>query len=368
MIRTERLSFEYKKHLLDFKFEAGTSRGVLKQKETFFIIVRSSNIRKSYFGLGEAGPLPKLSLDDIPDFENKLAQICIELSSVAIELNQTNIYDFVKVNIPESLPSIRFAFESALMDFANGGTRLIYNSEFVSHRKPIFINGLIWMGEREFMMDQIDQKLQDGYDCIKMKIGAIDFDQECELLAYIRSKFDKNQITLRVDANGAFSADEALAKLNSLAEFDLHSIEQPIQKGQISQMAHLCNISPIRIALDEELIGMYGINNKANLLHQINPQFIILKPTLLGGFRETSEWIEIAESMDIAWWVTSALESNIGLNAIAQYTASFDTILPQGLGTGQLYYNNIESPLMIESGTLVYEQNNPWVLNQKNLI
>lgn len=360
MSKTERLFFECKKHILDFKFEAGTSRGVLRQKETFFIIVRSSKNPKGFFGVGEAGPLPKLSLDDIPNFEIRLKQICADLSSSEVEMEESQIYDFVGENIPESLPSVRFAFESALLDYSHGGKRLIFDSEFVSQRKPISINGLIWMGEKDFMLEQIDLKLQDGYGCIKMKIGAIDFDQECDLLAYIRSKFDKNQITLRVDANGAFSKDEALAKLKRLAQFDLHSIEQPIRQGQVFEMAELCKLTPVRIALDEELIGVYGFDNKSALLQKIKPQYIILKPTLLGGYKETKEWIKIAENMKIAWWMTSALESNIGLNAISQFTATFDPSLPQGLGTGQLYHNNIASPLMIESGTLVYDKNISW--------
>lgn len=359
MNKKERLFFESKKHVLDFKFDAGTSRGVLKQKETYFVIARSSK-NSNIFGIGEAGPLPKLSLDDLPDFEYQLTQICNNLSNTEIELEQSQIFDFVKKNIPESFPSIRFAFESALLDYLNGGKRLIFDSGFIYKREPISINGLIWMGEKDFMLEQIDKKLQEGFDCIKMKIGAIDFVQECDLLAYIRSKFDKNTITLRVDANGAFSPDKALEKLKRLAEFDLHSIEQPIRQGQISDMSQLCQASPVPIALDEELIGIYGSDNKKTLLQNIHPQFIILKPTLLGGFRETKEWIEVAESMGIDWWLTSALESNIGLNAISQFTATFDSSLPQGLGTGQLYNNNIESPLLIESGTLVYDQNLLW--------
>ncbi|WP_041779709.1 o-succinylbenzoate synthase [Belliella baltica] len=359
MNKIKRLFFECKKHILDFKFDAGTSRGVLKQKETYFVIVKSNNA-PFIFGIGEAGPLPKLSLDDLPDFESKLNQICKELSNLEVELSQEEIFDFVKINIPESLPSIRFAFESALLDYSNKGKRLIFDSKFVSQREAIPINGLIWMGEKDFMLEQIDRKLQEGYDCIKMKIGAIDFEQECDLLAYIRSKFDKNQITLRVDANGAFAPEEALQKLNKLMDFDLHSIEQPIRQGQILKMSDLCKKTPVPIALDEELIGIFGLKNKTQLLKQINPQYIILKPTLLGGFRETKEWIEIAQSLNISWWMTSALESNVGLNAIAQFTATFDTILPQGLGTGQLYHNNINSPLIIESGYLVYDQKAKW--------
>ncbi len=359
MKKLENLSFDYQKHILDFKFDAGTSRGVLKQKETFYIAAWERD-SPNVIGYGEAGPLPKLSIDDLPDFELILRSIIDQLNVAVLSLEPTALNDLVHQYIPDAYPSIMFAIETALLDLRNGGKRLIFDSKFVSKREPIPINGLIWMGDRTFMLEQIDKKLEEGYNCIKMKIGAIDFDQECDLLAYIREKFDKSKITLRVDANGAFSAKEALDKLERLAQFDLHSIEQPIRQGQQELMAYLCKNTPLPIALDEELIGVNGIANKKNLLARINPQYIILKPTLIGGFQACDEWIGLAEEMGIGWWMTSALESNIGLNAIAQYTACFTTDIPQGLGTGQLYHHNIASPLKIEQGTLVYDLNEEW--------
>jgi L-alanine-DL-glutamate epimerase-like enolase superfamily enzyme len=213
------------------------------------------------------------------------------------------------------------------------------------------------MGEKDFMLEQINEKFEQGFDCIKMKIGAIDFKQELELLTYIRERYSKDQITLRVDANGAFSPEEALAKLHELAEFDLHSIEQPIAAGNWEAMRKLCEATPLPIALDEELIG---VENKGELLDAIRPQHIILKPTLLGGILETKEWITLAEERNIGWWMTSALESNIGLNAIAQLADSLGASIPQGLGTGKLYQNNLKSPLEIDQGHIRYNSQIVW--------
>ncbi|WP_317170122.1 o-succinylbenzoate synthase [Rhodocytophaga rosea] len=260
--------------------------------------------------------------------------------------------------IGNTLPAIQFGVETALLDLRNGGKRIIFKNDFSAGKTGIPINGLIWMGKPEFMRQQIDEKLMQGYTCLKLKIGALDFDKECELLGYIRKQYPAEQITLRVDANGAFSTGDALEKLKILAQYDLHSIEQPIRQGQWSEMASLCRHTPLLIALDEELIGV--IDKKQELLQTIHPQFIILKPSLLGGFHHSLEWIKLAEKMNIGWWITSALESNIGLNAISQFTASLNNPLPQGLGTGQLYSNNITSPLEISKGYLHYNLARSW--------
>lgn len=212
------------------------------------------------------------------------------------------------------------------------------------------------MGDERFMLDQIDQKLKSGFSCIKIKIGAIDFDQECKILKSIRDKYSPDDIELRVDANGAFSKENVVEKLKTLSKFNIHSIEQPVKQGQLELMSELCLKTPIPIALDEELIGVFGFKNKMNLLEGIKPQYIILKPTLLGGLYETKEWISIAEELSIGWWITSALESNIGLNAVAQLTAEYNVDLPQGLGTGGLYFNNFPSPLSLEKEELFYRK------------
>jgi o-succinylbenzoate synthase len=263
----------------------------------------------------------------------------------------------LKEVLPFELPSIRFGLETAILDWMNGGKKRILANAFYDAQKPIPINGLIWMGDREFMLKQIDQKLKEGFNCIKMKIGAIDFEQETELLGYIRAKFSPEQIILRVDANGAFSPEEAMKKLEKLAEYHIQSIEQPIPAGNIQDMRALCQVTPLAIALDEELIG---VQDKVNLLDGIQPQHIILKPTLVGGILETQEWIKLAEERNIGWWMTSALESNIGLNAISQLASTFGSDIPQGLGTGKLYHNNLESPLEIQSGFIRYNPEIDW--------
>jgi L-alanine-DL-glutamate epimerase-like enolase superfamily enzyme len=210
------------------------------------------------------------------------------------------------------------------------------------------------MGNEAFMKQQIDQKLEDGFQCIKLKIGAIDFEEELQLLRYIRQNYTPNQIEIRVDANGAFDSETALVKLNQLSGFKLHSIEQPIAKNQHDRMSELCKTSPIPIALDEELIGVFSLAEKEALLKKIKPKFIILKPSFIGGFRGTKAWIDLAEKYDIGWWITSALESNVGLNAIAQWTYLQKNPLPQGLGTGSLYRNNFDCPLNVANGQLFY--------------
>lgn len=350
------LRFEYLKRTLQFRFDAGTSRGVLRSKDVFWIKVfkaESSDI----CGWGEAAPLVKLSPDDRPDFEEVLVKVLKQMEAIHWILEENTILEKLKEVIPFELPSIRFGLETALLDLKNGGNKRILESPFYDLKEPIPINGLIWMGDREFMLEQIDQKINEGYDCIKMKIGAIDFDQELELLRYIRNRFSTEQITLRVDANGAFPKDEALVKLSKLAELGIHSIEQPIAAGNVEAMRTLCEATPLPIALDEELIG---VESKAELLDQIKPQYIILKPTLVGGILETREWIKLAEERGIGWWMTSALESNIGLNAIAQLTSIYNPTIPQGLGTGKLYHNNLESPLEIKSGLIRYSLGKFW--------
>lgn len=349
----------YAKHQLKFKFDAGTSRGVLKVKDTFYIKV-VSDMFPGVIGYGEAGPLPRLSVDDRPDFEQQIETLCERISGITLPTAEQDLMKEVEDIVPPELPSVRFALEVALLDLMNGGTRKLFENDFYKGTESITINGLIWMGDREFMFEQIQQKLREGYNCIKMKIGSIDFEQEYRLLSFVREQFGPDQITLRVDANGAFSEAEAMNKLDRLAELQIHSIEQPIQQGQIEPMSRLCRNSPVPIALDEELIGVHGLEEKIHLLEQIRPPFIILKPTLLGGIQSTRTWIQLAEERGIGWWMTSALESNIGLNAIAQLTSTCLPDLPQGLGTGQLYHNNIDSPLTINNGKLVYDQTQTW--------
>ena len=353
------LQVHYQPYKLNFRFEAGTSRGVLSEKVSWLIKIYDDS-EPSLVGLGECGPLAGLSIDARPDFEETLQSICQSFNQLDLELYSWNIPIILEQLIGNQWPSIRFGFESAMLDYLNGCKSVIFSNDFVAAHRRIPINGLIWMGTKEFMLRQIEEKIAAGFDTLKLKIGALDFEQERSILKHIRSHFGSHEITIRVDANGAFQPFEAKDKLQKLAEFEIHSIEQPIKAKQLALMAELCETSPIPIALDEELIGTFDYAEKRRLLKSLKPQYIILKPTLLGGFELTREWVETAQRLDIGWWITSALESNVGLNAIAQFTAEFDNQLPQGLGTGQLYHNNIPSPLVIEKGQLYHGAYSSW--------
>ena len=352
------LHFHQKKHALNFKFEAGTSRGTLTSRNSHYVFLTDK--QRGIQGIGEASPLKLLSIDDRHDLDILIREFGAYFTNIPVPTQAKDIYDLVTATIPPELPSLRFAFETALLDLLNGGKRIIFDNDFTRFRAPIPINGLIWMGNETFMMEQVKAKLEAGFDCIKMKIGAIDFEKELAILSFIRSRYTKAQITLRVDANGAFSMAEAPEKLKQLAALELHSIEQPLPPGQLKAMRDLCQQQILPIALDEELIGVTGRDDKLNLLETIRPQYIILKPTLLGGFLSTLEWIEMADQLGIGWWITSALESNIGLNAICQFTAQHPVRLPQGLGTGQLYKNNITSPLEVKQGEIFYNHERHW--------
>ncbi len=344
----------YKKYILDFKRASGTSRGVLHQKETWFIILEQDG----KLGIGECGILRGLSMDDVPNYEATLKWTCEN-----IHLGKDLLWNKLL-----AFPSIQFGIEQAFLSLSAENSFELFPSNFIQKETPIAINGLIWMGDEGFMLEQIQEKLSDGFSCIKMKIGAIDFDAELKLLASIRKKYSKDQIELRVDANGAFSLESALDKLKKLSEYDLHSIEQPVKAGNFSAMKILCEKTPLPIALDEELIGVYKVSEKKKLIETIQPQYMIIKPSFVGGFKGSQEWINIAEENKVGWWITSALESNIGLNAIAQWTYTLDSNLPQGLGTGSLYTNNFESPLSVENGKLLYKENKNWETNLiKNL-
>jgi o-succinylbenzoate synthase len=332
------LKAAYHKYILDFKQPSETSRGVMTDKETWFIIIENNQKK----GVGECGILRGLSCDDRPDYEEKLAWTC-ENIHLGIDQLWEALIEF---------PSIQFGVEMAFQSLASENPFLLFPSAFTNGEKSIPINGLIWMGNEAFMKQQIEIKLAEGFHCLKLKIGAIDFNEELKLLGYIRQNFTPEEVEIRVDANGAFDKSEALNKLNQLAGFKLHSIEQPIQKNNTDSMSELCKSTPIPIALDEELIGVFSLEDKEQLLLKIMPQYIILKPSFVGGFRGTNEWILLAEKYNIKWWITSALESNIGLNAIAQWTFLKEISMPQGLGTGALYTNNFDCQLEVSKGQL----------------
>ena len=352
MARISPFTLSARRYDMDLKHPAGTSRGVLHKKSTYFLCLESES--KIYWG--EAGVFPNLSPESSPDFEQNLNNLITEANA-----NQ---------HLPEPsecqhLPSVAFALEQISHGFSHahqaGRHRFCtYDTSFNRSKTGISINGLIWMGDAVFMQEQIDNKLDLGFSCLKMKIGAIDWGKEIDLLQRIRSRYSAETLTLRVDANGAFSPSDALSKLEDLSRLDIHSIEQPIRQGQWEAMATLCKQSPIPIALDEELIGVTKLEDKKDLLHTIQPQYLIFKPTLLGGFKACEDWIRLASPLSIDYWPTSALESNLGLHAIAQWAGHLNLSIPQGLGTGGMYVNNITTPLEIRGEDLWLRDTLSW--------
>lgn len=342
---------KYHKYILNFKQPSVTSRGVIRAKETYFIVLSEDGKE----GVGECGLFRGLSIDDRHNYEDKLKWVCasifLGLERLLLELKE--------------FPSIQFGLEQAFLSLKGNDKFSLFPSKFTEGKEGLNINGLIWMGDKEFMKTQIEEKIKEGFSCIKMKIGGINFEEELSLIKYIRKEFSAKDIELRVDANGAFQSNKALEKLKRLSEFDLHSIEQPIKQGQLRAMSMLCEFTPLPIALDEELIGVFSVKEKQELLEIIKPQYIILKPSLIGGIKGSNEWIQLSKERNIGWWITSALESNVGLNAIAQYTYSLESNLPQGLGTGGLFTNNFESPLEVENGRLQYNTTKNWEFNLK---
>ena len=348
------LRASYFQKVFHFNFKARTSRGLMKDKTSWFIKIFDEQ-NPAIFGIGECGPLPGLSIDSIPEFDSRVASVVdhINVSSVA-KLDAAKIRTIAGV----SFPSIIFGLETAWMDFQNGGQRVVFENAFI-RGEPIMINGLVWMGDMDFMMDQINSKIAQGFTCLKLKVGGLDFERECDILRYIRKKYFREDIIIRLDANGAFKIDDVLYKLEEMAKYQVHSIEQPMKPG-VAEMEELCRKSPIPVAFDEELIGKETMEQKSLLLEKLKPQFIVLKPTLHGGFQGCEEWISIAESMKIGWWITSALESSIGLNAICQFTANYQTNVHQGLGTGSIYEDNLTSPLSVKEGKIFYDGALSW--------
>ncbi len=336
----------------------------MTQKDSWFLKVWDSE-QPEIFGIGEAGPLPGLSKEKPDDIEDLLSGLVKTLSKdLGVDRLQSDngIYEFINST---SLPSsVIFALETALLDLKNNGTRTIFQNSFLNGQS-IPINGLVWMGGLDFMLQQVSIKIDEGFSCIKLKIGGLNFEKELDILQFIRRKYFRDVITIRLDANGAFKPDQALHKIMDCSRYDVHSIEQPLKAGS-PFLQELCKQSPIPVALDEELIGVTGRSNKIELLEKIKPSFIILKPTLHGGFMGCEEWISLANEREIGWWITSALESNIGLNAIAQFTANYPINTPQGLGTGSIYTDNIPSPLQVKRGALRYNSQENWDLSEIN--
>lgn len=334
------MTLEFCPYNLIFKKPAGTSRGVLKEKITCYLRIYDES-DPSHYGLGEAAVFPGLS----PEADERFFHKLIEL--------QTNIH----LGLPTDLshfPSLQMGLEQAIRDFSGGCRGVYYDSPFLLGRREITINGLIWMGDFDAMIEQIEQKLSEGFKCIKLKIGAIDWKSEVDMIEFIRNRYDRAKVEIRVDANGGFTMDNALPRLKRLADLDVHSIEQPIKAGTPQLMRFLCDVSPLPIALDEELIAKFTTEQKIAMLDEIHPAYIVIKPSLIGGFSGAEEWIKLAQQRNIGWWITSSLESNIGLNALAQWVATLNQSLPQGLGTGMLFTNNISAPVYTDGQYLKY--------------
>ncbi len=332
------LQAAYKKYSLQFKSPVLTSRGSMTHKNGYFLEITDG--KKT--GVGECSFIEGLSIDNLENYEAALKNVC------------ENIHDFIAN--PQQLlieyPSIVFGLETALLDFNSTQKDVLFESDFTKGLKGIPINGLIWMGDENFMQQQIQEKIAQGFKCVKLKVGALDFDTELKIIEGIRKQFSKENIELRLDANGAFNANDVFQKLKTLAEYDIHSIEQPVKPKQFELMHEICASGIMDVALDEELIGVFNKEQRTVLLEKINPQYIILKPSLLGGFASCDEWIEIATRKNIGWWATSALESNVGLNAIAQWVFTKYSSMPQGLGTGGLFINNTAGKNLIKKGAL----------------
>jgi o-succinylbenzoate synthase len=357
------MTASYHPYQLQFKKPVLTSRGSMTHKNGYYLIIEDKGIK----GIGECSFIEGLSIDRLDTFEEELKNVCADIEEITAAFYDNNT---LPGHLISHYPAIAYGLETALLDLRNGGKHLIIkDSAFYEGTQAIPINGLVWMGSDEFMQQQIEEKLADGFHCIKIKVGAIDFKEECRLIENIRKNYTPSQIEIRLDANGAFNEQNVRERLRILSQYTIHSIEQPIKPQQYLLMHELCAENIIPIALDEELIGM----NKTmiqKLLETIRPQYIILKPSLLGGFSISDTWVSIAEKLVIKWWATSALESNIGLNAIAQWAAaaavsplSFGEgpgVRTQGLGTGSLYVNNIQSPLYIENGYLKYNPHGKW--------
>ena len=333
-------SASFYKHSLQFKKPGGTSRGVLHYKDTYILEISLGSQK----GIGECGLFKGLSCDDLPDYEEKMQWLCTNINE-----DDTLIRTYLN-----AYPSILFGWEQASRNLVLGNDTYFEN-QFTNGEKSIKINGLIWMGETSFMIEQIEQKLAENYDCIKLKIG-VNWSEEKKVIQELRKNFPKDHLELRVDANGAFSPTKAMHVFEELAKLEIHSIEQPIKAGQVEAMQKLCATTPTPIALDEELIGVLDFKAKETLLGTIKPQYIILKPSLVGGIQGSDEWITVAERSNVGWWITSALESNIGLNAISQYTYSKNPKIPQGLGTGALFTNNFPTHLVLKGDQLWHEK------------
>jgi len=341
-----------------FSFKARTSRGLMKDRDCWFLKV-SFDDQPEITGLGEVAPLEGLSLENNTRIESELIRLKdnLKIQGRPDDLKPVTIEAFY--GLSQFSSSVRFGAVTALLDLFNGGNRKIFDSPFFDG-SPISINGLVWMDDADQMFESAEKKIKAGFKCIKIKVGSLRFEDECSMIEQIRLKYGVDKLTIRLDANGAFSPGEAESKLKKLSDYDIHSIEQPLNFSDSLKFPHLLKASPIPVALDEQLIGIYTTSQKTEIIKTINPAFLVIKPGLTGGFAEAEEWISLALENGSGWWITSALESPVGLNAIAQFTSQFQPVLPQGLGTGNVFENLFEHPLAVENGYLVLKKDQKW--------
>jgi O-succinylbenzoate synthase len=342
----------YRKKLLSFVRPAGTSRGVLTRKPTWYIFLADEGVPDAE-GIGECPIVPGLSRETEEMVDRKIQEVCRII----------NCKGMIDPSDLDGYPSLAFGIETAMIDLKTGGKKILFPSSFTEGKSFIHINGLIWMGSMDYLLRQVEEKLDQGFGCLKFKIGSIHAEEELQLLKSVRDRFTARELELRVDANGAFSFDAALEIMKKLADLEVHSIEQPIKAGQWEEMARLCMHGPVPVALDEELLGKQDPEEKQLLVNRIHPQFLVLKPGLLGGFQQALEYINLAKKENTGWWITSALESNIGLNAIAQWTSIYGGSKAQGLGTGKLYRKNVSCPLSLKGDKLFFRPGENWNLS-----
>lgn len=343
------LKAEFVPYTLNFHKPAKTSRNTMTQRVIWIVKVYQESYPE-LAGYGEVAPLPGLSIETPQMIEDGLIDVCIHI----------NKYPDLLSGQLDHLPSVQFGLEQAMLDLKSNGDKILFPSKFTDGQELIKTNGLIWMGSPDYMITQINQKMHEGFKCLKLKIGSLDLQVELKILEQIRNVFGYQDLEIRLDANGAFHPDDALEILDKLATYEIHSIEQPIRAGQYDEMAEIALASPIPVALDEECIGAISRDEKEEILDTIAPAYVILKPSLLGGFQQCEEWIELADQRDMGWWITSALESNIGLSAIAQWTFTKQNPIHQGLGTGQLFVNNFDCPLYLDGENLMYDPAKSW--------
>lgn len=348
------MRLEVKPYILEFKFSARTSRGAMKDRKVWFLKLFDED---GNYGIGEVAPIHRLSPEEVDDIPLFLDHLITKLDEIDKPETKEEVFELVNSMVPLEIPSIRFGLEMALLDLISGGDKKIFSEDFQDIKIPI--NGLVWMGNQQFMKEQIKEKLDAGFKCIKLKVGALDFETELDIIKSLRSVSE--DLIIRLDANGAFQTEDVLFRLRDLSKFNIHSIEQPIMPMQPEAMELICNRSEIPIALDEELIGINFSRDRVDLLQELKPHYLVLKPTLHGGFASVKEWIDLAEMHGIEWWITSYLESNLGLNAIAQFASLYPkNVEYHGLGTGGLYHNNITSPIVVDEGFFTYAESLVW--------